>query len=535
MIYMNAEQKQFNRAFPGADCSALSKHNNMKKYSILFLLVLVTLSSCKKSYVEKNDPNATTVEDFFTSENSVLLAVNAAYATLRSGDNIGEGSGLYTDQRSDDTGINDNQSNAGEPFQFGDFSILPSNSYLKRHWTSLYGTITQCNAITTNIDKATFTSNDTKQRYLAEAKFLRALIYFHLVRKWGDVPLVTTTLTSTSEIIANTYRQPQDAVYAQIVADLKDALNSNLPNLQPTGNAGRTSKAAINGLLGQVYLTMASTFDANKSENLTNANTYLTAAFNMRPFTTLSTVPYADVFDVTKKGTNPEMIFSIVNIAGNTTYRSNIAADNQPLGETINSLKIGLGVGGNVTPDLIQDYEPNDLRMAYSVKFATNAQIQDYFVTKYRDRTDLAGVNGWGGNDTPIMRFADIILLLAEVNAAQGNDVVAIQYLDMVRARAQMPLYAVARQTPAYSVKYPSLKLAILHERRVELAFEHKRWFDLLRTFNTTELVAYFRAKSQSNFGNARLTNFTTKDRFFPIPFDEYKLNPEKMYQNPGY
>lgn len=507
----------------------------MKRYTVIFFLALVVLASCKKSFVEQNNPNATTVTDFFTSENSVLLGVNGAYATLRGGFNIGEGSGLYTDERSDDTGTNDSQSNSGEPFQFGNFSILPSNSYLKKHWVSLYQTIAQCNSITSNIDKVTFASNDTKLQYLAETKFIRAMMYFHLVRKWGDVPLVTKTLTTTAEVAANTYRQPQAVVYAQIVADLKDALGSNLPNLQTGANVGRVSKAAINGLLGQVYLTMASTLDNNKAENLTNANTYLTAAYAARTFTNLKDIPYADVFDVAKKATNPEMILPIVNKQGDITYSSGIAANNQPLGETINSLKTGLGVGGNVTLDLINDYEANDPRKALSVKYAANPQVQDWFVTKYRDASAGAGVNGYGGNDTPLMRYADIILMLAEVNMDQGNDAAAIQYLDMVRARAGMPLYAAARTDANYNTKYPTLKLAILHERRVELAFEHQRWFDLIRFFTTPELVAFFQAKSQSAFGNAKLANFSAKDRFFPIPFDEYKLDPVKMYQNPGY
>jgi hypothetical protein len=88
---------------------------------------------------------------------------------------------------------------------------------------------------------------------------------------------------------------------------------------------------------------------------------------------------------------------------------------------------------------------------------------------------------------------------------------------------------------PAYTAKFPTLKLAILHERRVELAFEHHRWFDLQRFFTTDELVAYFKSKAQADFGSAQLANFTTKDRYYPIPFDEYKLDPAKMYQNPGY
>ena len=508
----------------------------MKQYiSILFLMALVSFSSCKKSFIEQNDPNAGNLENAFKSENDVLLFVNGTYAALRSDRNIGESSGLYTDQRSDDTGTNDAQSNSGEPFQFGNFSILPGNTYLKSHWVSLYDAITRCNVVTTNIDKVTFANNNTKINYLAEVKFIRALMYFQLVRKWGAVPLVTKQLT-LAEVPENTYRQPEAAVYAQIVTDLKDALTSTLPNLQTgTTNAGRVSMAAINGLLGQVYLTMASTLNDQRTENLTNANTYLTAAYAMRTFTNLSTVAYADVFNVDKKKDNLEAIFEIVNVRGDINYRSTIASDNQAYGETINSLKAPTSVGGNVTPDLIKDYETGDLRKDFSVKYASDSKVLDYFITKYRDRDPATTTSGYGGNNTPIMRFADIILMLAEVNMQQGNDAVAIQYLDMVRARAGLPLYAVARTDATYNTKYPTLKLAILHERRVELAFEHQRWFDLLRFFNTAELVAYFQAKSQADFGNAKLSNFTTKDRYFPIPLDEVKLDPVKMYQNPGY
>jgi hypothetical protein len=133
------------------------------------------------------------------------------------------------------------------------------------------------------------------------------------------------------------------------------------------------------------------------------------------------------------------------------------------------------------------------------------------------------------------MRYADVILMLAEVNMNLGDNLAAIQFLDMVRVRAGMPTYAVAMTDASYSKNFPTLKLAILHERRVELAFEHHRWFDLLRAFNTDELVTYFKSKPQANFGSAQIANFSSKDRYYPIPFDEYKLDPVKMYQNPGY
>jgi hypothetical protein len=501
-------------------------------------LTALTLAgtSCKKSFLEQVSPNQIELTSSFRSPDDVLTAVNGIYQSLRSSNNIGENSGLWTDERSDDTGRNDNQSNAGEPFQFGDFSILPSNTYLKSHWVSLYNTISRSNTVLVNIDRVPFADAAVKQQYIAEAKYLRAVMYFELVGTWGDVPLVTVTFSDLDELSANTFREKQATVYALIVADLKDALNSNLPNLQTGAGLGRASKAAINATLGQVYLTMATTQDqANRQANLNDAKTYLLAAYNMRTFGALSTVPYADVFDVTKKATCPEIIWQIVNKQGDPTYSSSIAANNQAKGETINSLKPSAGSGGNVTPDLIKDYETNDPRMAYSVKFANDPIVKDYFITKFRDASSGASNLGYGGNDWVLIRYADVILMLAEVSNYLGDSAGAIAYLDMVRARAGMPAYAVSAATPAYVAKYPNLRLAILHERRVELAFEHHRWFDLLRTFSTDELVTYFKTKSQADYGIAKLANFTAKDRYFPIPFDEYKLDPEKMYQNPGY
>ncbi|GGE59011.1 putative outer membrane starch-binding protein [Pedobacter psychrotolerans] len=508
----------------------------MKKYILIAALgTTICFSACKKEFLQQDNPNAVTVDNYFKTENDVLLAVNGAYQAMRSSNTIGENSGLFTDERSDDTGRNDNQSNAGEPFQFNDFSLLPSNSYLKTHWLALYNSIARTNVILSNIDKVSFANPATKTNYIAEAKFVRAIMYFELVRKWGPVPLVTKQLVTTDEVTAATFRVPEADVYNQIVADLKDGLSSTLPNFQPTAGIGRASKAAINAYLGKVYLTMAATLANNKAENLGNANTYLLAAYNMKTFGNLSEIPYADVFDVNKKTTCKELIFQIANKQGDVNYSSSIAANNQAKGETINSLKVSTGIGGNVTLDLINEYEASDLRKDFSVKYANDPIVKDWFITKFRDASSLATANGYGGNDWILMRYADVILMLAEVNMLQGNDAAAIQYLDMVRTRAGMPTYAVSRANAAYATAFPTLKLALLHERRVEFAFEHQRWFDLIRNFTATELATYLKAKPQSSFGIAKLANVTTKDRFFPIPFDEVKLDPAKMYQNPGY
>ncbi len=430
----------------------------------------------------------------------------------------------------------DNQSSAGEPFQFTDFSLLPSNTYLKSHWSAHFEAISRANFTLYGIETVPFEDEAVRARYKSEALFLRALVYFHMVRKWGDVPLVTSYLATTDEINAHTFREKKEAVYDQIVADLTEALNSNLPDHQPVSGKGRASKAAINGLLGQVYLTMYTTLDSgDKQAYLSNAGKYLLDAYNMRKFVQLSEIGYDDVFDVEQKSTNPEIIFQIVYIQGDKDYHSTVAQSNQAKGETINSQYRSTGSGNFVNPDLVKEYEEGDLRKEWSVKYAEDPVARNWFITKFRDTSDAAGTLGYGGNDWIIMRYADIILMLAEVEMYSGNNTQAMNYLNQVRTRANMPTYQEMQNDAGYKAKYPTLKLAILHERRVELAFENHRWYDLLRFFTPDELVQYMRAKDQNDYGISNLLNFGTKDMYYPIPFDEVKLDPEKMYQNPGY
>lgn len=498
----------------------------------VLLFALYGFTACD-SFLEENNPNKIPVETYFQTENDVERAVNAAYLAIRSNSCLGEGSYLYTEERSDNMGRLDNQSSAGEPFQFTDFSLLPSNTNLRTHWNSMYTAVTRANFVLTYMDEVSFTDEKVKENYRAEAKFIRALVYFHLVRKWGDVPLVTKFLTTQDEIKAITFREKESVVYAQIVTDLTEALNATLPNIQPASGKGRTCKAAINALLGQVYLTMATTIEGDRTDNLNSAKKYLEDAYNMKTFGTLKEIPYKDVFDVSKKTTCPEIIFQIQYIQGDKDYYSSIATNNQPKGEKINSQKSNTGTGNFVNPDVVKEYEENDTRKEWSVQFSTYTNAN--FITKFRDASAAAGTLGYGGNDWILIRFADVILMLAEVNSYLGNEAAAIGYLDQVRERAGLPSYAESVKDATYKANYPTLKLAILHERRSELAFENHRWFDLLRFFTIEELTTYIHSKKQEDYGISNIKNFGTKDRYYPIPFDEYKLDPEKMYQNPGY
>lgn len=503
----------------------------------LFITAVVSfmlLAGCKKSFLEQTNPNAAPVEAGYTTENDIAINVNGVYQALRSSNCVGEGAQLWTDDRADDINTTDNQSNNGEPFQFTAFSLVPSNTYLYNHWSALYTPIARANLVLSFIDNVAFSSEDTKSQYKAEMKFIRAFMYFQLVREFGDVPMVTERLTNPDDALAFTRRVSRDSVYKQIVADLKDVLASPLPVVQPVANNGRASLQAANALLGQVYLTMATTLsDAPSSEYLNNARDYLLACYTQRTFGSLSEIPFPDVFDVTKKNSVPEIIWRISYRQGDANYSSGLARNNQAKGETINSLYPSQGSGGLFTQDLLNEFEANDIRTDFSVKYAD--ATGKYFITKFRDASAAASTLGYGGNDWILIRYADVILNLAEVYMYLNDNAAAISYLNMVRARAGRPDYAVMMQDPAYASKYPTLKLAILHERRVELAFEHHRWHDLLRFFKPAELVTFFQAKDQAGYDNSPLSNITTKDYYFPIPLKETQLNPDGMPQNPGY
>lgn len=511
----------------------------MKNYPKIILLIMVVFgfSACGEDFLDLSDPNAISADTYLSSEAEVEAAVNGIYTAIRSNNALGESSALFTDERSDDMGRNDNQSNAGEPFQFNDFSLLPGNTYLKTHWSALYTIVARANYVINNMDEVPYTNEGLKSTHMAEASFLRGLAYYHLVRKWGAVPLVTQQVETPDELEGITFREEEGKVYDLIVSDLQLAIASTLPDHQPLSGKGRVSKVAAYALLGEVYLTMGSNQigEQDPSAYFNLAKDHLNQAYSRRNFGDLKEISYTSVFDVDQKSTNPEIIFQIVYRQGDQNLSSAVARNNQALGETINSLRPATGAGTRVNLDLVNEYEANDPRKEFNVKFAAAPTVQQWFITKYRDTSDAAGVNGFGGNDHILMRYADVILLLAEVNFRLGDEAEAIRMLNQVRERVGLPLYEDAMRDPGYAGKFPTLQLAILHERRMELAFEQKRWYDLLRAFSPQELVAYFGAKEQSEYGIANLQNISVKDRYYPIPFDEYNLNPERMYQNPGY
>ena len=382
---------------------------------------------------------------------------------------------------------------------------------MKAHWTDLYKGVSRSNIVLDNINGVAFEDEVKKNQTKAEMQFLRALSYFHLVVQFGDVPVVTKELKTVEEIRAHTKRDPKSEAYNLIEEDLTAVINSSLPDLQTGNGVGRACKVAAHALLGKVLLHKAADtdFSAERNANLTKAKAALTAAWEKKPFANLKDIAYADVFDKDKQATCPEIIFQVMYQGGNSSLSSTWAYVFQPSAES-GLISMRSGGGMNLpAPDMMNEYEASDIRKALSV--ATSPKGQNYTL-KYKDLSGDA--TGYGANNWIVLRYADVALLLAEVKMHLG-ETDAADYITSVRERAGLSASAGS-----------SLRDAIAHERKVELAFEGHSWYDLLRLYSRAELLTMKQAQNP---------NFGAKDFLLPIPDDEYKLNPEGMYQNEGY
>jgi hypothetical protein len=472
--------------------------------------MLATMCSACSDFLNEQNPNKIPSESFYAAEQDIIFAANGAYATLRAGGYYG---GLFycTDIRSGSTRVGDPGGGNGTNYEFENYTIKTDNSRLKTHWADIYKAITRCNIVLDRIDGVPFADDANKIRLKAEMQFLRALAYFNLVVQWGDVPLVTSELKTLDEIWAHTKRDPKSEVYKLIENDLAAVIGSILPNLQTGAGIGRASKAAAHALLGKALLHKAADTDfaAERQANLSEAKIHLEAAWGMKSFASLSDISYADLFDKTKQTTCKEIIFMVMFQGGNSAASSNYNYTFQPNGtQNIGLTSRRSGGGVNLpTENMMNEYEALDSRKAISAATANGWNYTKKYI-------DLDDDNGYGANKWIVLRYADVALLLAEVKM-HLNEPDAVNYITEVRSRAGLGASPIA-----------NLRDAIIHERKVELAFEGQSWYDLIRLYSRSELLTLKQAENP---------NFSAKDFLLPIPYDEHKLDPERMYQNEGY
>lgn len=516
----------------------------MKKFFIYF--TVLSLFSCKKFLVE-TPPTALSTSEFFKTEADFNLAVNGAYAGLRS---VYGSKSAWTmgEMRSDNTHYDYKPSDAAlavtQRYDVANFVNDQFSGQTSDKWNTAYVAIARTNAIVDQIEGTQF-SEASKNSIEGQAKFIRALAYFELVRYYGGVPLTLHIPDNISAL--GQERASADDVYNQIIADATDAVSKLDPPTFP--QSGRATKGSALTLLADVYMTRKKYADAEPLlKQVTQMN------YQLLP-------NYADVFDPAKKITN-ESVFEI-------QYNANLA---QPQSSNFiynfiprmsNSTGItGLNqntitdLGGFNTPtrDLINSYEAGDKRLDASIAIAEGSFNSSYDFVPSSNNAGAAVKSIVGyvpppgkvgrpfarkflhahsqpnqtNDNWPVYRYSEVFLLLAESLNEQGKSTEALTYLNQVRARAGL--------APSNETNQVALRDVILHERRVELAFENKRWLDLVRTGKAIEIMtAYGNAmKALYSYLPANSYQVDQNKLLFPVPYSEILVNP-LLTQNPGY
>jgi starch-binding outer membrane protein, SusD/RagB family len=487
--------------------------NIHKNYIILFFFFTIFLVSCETD-LEVEPQSFISSEAFYKDEKEVNLAVIATYNSLYA---ILENEWNLTEMRSDNTSFRPDGSDDSDPdrFSLDRFTMSTTSKINENYYRACYSTIALSNRVLANL--SVVSNPDLKKQYEGEVKFLRAHAYFNLVRLYGPVPLVEKVITGEESLKIS--RSPENDIYNLILSDLKFA-EENLPESYIVTEKGRLTKWAAKGILGKVYLTL---------KNYTAAETVLESIL-LGPNKLLA--KYEDVFKVSNEY-NDEILFAVRYQSGGLGIGSPFANFFAPRLSGDAVVK-GSGQSYNVpTFSMSNAYLSNDTRKVASMSDSwidqSNVVKQNRYILKYNSIFSTAGD---AGNDWPILRFSDVLLMLSETYAVNKGIVPALDKLNVVRQRSGLPVI-----NPSTVNSVFGLRTLIEEERRLEFAFENQRWFDLVRTGRALAVVnQHFASEAFYNIpGNANNPKPIKEwQLFLPIPQYEINLNPN-LSQNIGY
>ncbi len=487
------------------------------KLLVILLFLSFFLLGCE-DFLQKDPQGELTQESFPVTAEDALLATNASYTTLR---NWYYNSGGYPilDIMSDDatkgSNPNDQLATVGP---YDNFQHTPTQDGLDRWWTTVYEGIKRANVV---IVKVSEISMDTilRNRYVAEARFLRGLYYFDMVRAWGGVPKVAT-LTPPLKLV----RSPEQEIYSLIESDLLYAI-SHLEEKSDLDAAdiGRVTRGAAKALLAKVYLFQM---------DFVNSEKYLLEVIESEQYG-LEPV-FADANGVNGEN-GPESIFEVgaLQVDG-TENGGNQYANTQGVRGTPNR-----GWGFNrPSLDLRYSFEPGDPRLKGTIidlgdtidgvvimgDGSTPDETRDGTGTLieiecYNRKVWIPGTNTitqWGHNRR-ILRYADVLLMAAEVLNENDKPSQALIYLNEVRERAREGNNTIL---PDITTTYKEeLRDLILQERRNELALEGHRFWDLVRTGKAVDILG-------------EMGYVSGKHELLPIPQTEIDISQGSLIQN---
>lgn len=534
---------------------------SINKYIGLALLSGALLTACSDSFLQKDSLTESSSNTFWQTSDDALMALASCYDALQSNrlynsDQFTFGP-LYMECISDNGG-HFNWSGWMEGYDMAMGIHTPSSSVISAYWKDCYEVISRCNVLIANIDRVSMDATQ-KATYLAEAKVIRALMYINLTMTYQDVPFLTAPLTIENAECEKTDRA---TIVTHIMTDLKEAADA-LP--ATPASRGHVTKGAALSLLGRVAL-----YNEKWDEAITAYKQVQGLGYSLDP-------SYAKLF--TQAGeTSSEIIFAVryegPGMGEGTAFNGHwntplealngtidladayYAKDGKPTTETKIAEPAASGSGIDVGKPNVAYYENRDSRL-YTTLFvpgmkwngkggvdmsASNpyanvyggaaAALSTVYVYKFFDPTDTA--NSWdNGQDFYIVRYAEVLLSLAEAMVQKGgydySEVTAL--VNQVRQRADVKMPTV-EEVEGVGLSKDQLLEVVKHERRVELAFEGLRLFDLYRWKDLGKAVEHIE-KERTTYGLAyepRKFN-GERDYVWPLPTGELDTN-KKLVQH---
>jgi starch-binding outer membrane protein, SusD/RagB family len=457
--------------------------NNMKKIlntitkkafaATGLVAMLMVPSACNEDFLDADPQGRESGVVFWQNAEDAAKAVNAMYANLRSWNNTAFAPIALESLGSDNTEKGSTASDATFLNNYDNFTVGSTEGQLLGFWQGQYQNINYANQVLDNVPAISM-DESLKARYLAEAKFVRAYSYFRLVRAFGAVPLRLSVPANASEY--NIPRTPKEQVYDAIEQDLTEAAAVLPASYGPT-DVGRTTSGAAKALHAKVALYQQ---DWQKVYDLTS-EIINSGQYSLFPdFQALFRIPNEN---------SSESIFEIQNelVLGNPSISNSQYSQVQGVRGVV-----GGGWGFNVpTQDLVDAFEEGDPRLDATIIFRGETTPQGDVIPATGDNPlynqksyvpfsrFVTGYNEGAQQNVRILRYADVLLMHAEAANELGKTAEALASLEKVRARARggdpdvLPEITTTNQA--------ELRRAIWHERRVELALEFDRYFDVIR------------------------------------------------------
>lgn len=517
-------------------------------YKILFLVQCLLgglfLSSCEK-WLLSPSPGVTELEDFFTSGQTAVQAVNAAYVPLTwEYNNTYFSEWFIGDVVSDDAlkgghGITD----MAAVYDLENFKTQANNAVLLEFYRAQYQGVSRCNLVleqVPNMEVGETLPQDLKDRLIGEARFLRAMYYYRLVRVFGDIPKVDFVIESVSA-----WEQPLTpvaAIYDFIIDDLTNAEAVLWKKSEyEDADLGRATKGAAQAMLLKMYLTVHNYVEAEKWGKKIVDQAEIEGEYSL-----LS--DYSENFKLIGEN-GPESIFEIQYMNDPTSdYGEGFGFTRGTFTVILTrsrSSVLGGGWGFNKpTKNLYDEYDDNDPRRDMTILNPTSGEMETpeqeiylgsrYVNRKYAMMEDGPGNtlytlshNSRGPINHKVIRYADVLLMYAEACVENNNDTQAKWALEKVRERARHGDNTILPTFPnylGYVDTQDDLRRAVRHERRVELAMEGHRWFDLNRWGVTKQVMDTYKA-SEAPEAREHMAEFIAgRHETFPLPEEEVKL-----------